>query len=652
MVKNKNINVTQLRNYINKHYLHNIEEAEDNNTTTLIEISYNEIKEYVPINKIDTAIKIIEDNCNEFTDEENHIYIQITDVPHTCRLSELDAERIGQFISTSAMIKSITKIQPEMVRGTFICKSCGYNIRITTEETDTIIAPEKCPNCNKNLITIAHDQSRFQNLQLMVLEEPLELREAGTSAPSGFKAMITGYLAGARYHLKAGDVVDITGTLQSEPTKVAGKYDFIINLNTIKPQKNMFQSDNLTREDVQQIKELSQDPNIFQRLVISIAQKVYGNKELKEGLVLQQFEAQQNDANVVVGERGTIHILIIGDPSLGKTKLLDCVCESTPKYVRTGNVASEAGLTASVTKDELTGDFSVQAGAIILADGGIVLMDEFGQLPSEVQEGLNEPMESCTVTISKASITQTLSARTSFLCACNPKNSRFDPYKEIEPQINIPGSTLSRFDLIYALKDKVDSERDYNLMKAILQDDDCVDETTLELIPTELFMKYVTYAKKNVFPHLTPEAIEYISTFYRETRKEAQMQDDAVTITTRNGKGIARLSIARAKCELREEVTVQDVEEAIRIFSDSLATTGLDLFSAGKIAGDTSKKELKMISECERQIEGMYGEYGNYKFTNEDVDEMIDNVMMECDADRESVTRAYHKALRNIRNKT
>ena len=644
----KKLQENRIIKHIQENYHEQIIEAEDKNHTSLLEIPYSEIKEYTPLNQIDTCITIIEDTANEFTDEENHIYIQVTDVPHTCKLSQLDAENIGKFISASAMIKSITKIQPEMVRGTFICKSCGYTIKITNEDTDTIISPDKCPNCNKNLVTIVQKQSKFQNLQLMQLEEPLELRETGTSAPSRFKAMITGYLAGAKYHLKAGDVVNITGTLESEQTKTQGKYDFMINLNTIKPQKNMFQSENLTHEDIRNIHELSKDKNIFERLTLSIAPKVFGNKMIKEGLVLQQFEAEQTDSGVVVGDRGTIHILIIGDPSLGKTKLLDCVCETTPKFVRTGNVTSDVGLTAAVTKDELTGDFSVNAGAIILADGGIVVMDEFGQLQSETQEGLNEPMESCTVTVSKASITQTLSARTSFLCAANPKNSRFDPYDNIEKQINIPPSTLSRFDLIYAMTDEVNEDRDYKLMKAILEDDICVDETELEIISSDLFMKYVTYAKKYIHPKLSNEAIEYISTFYKETRKEANEQEDTVTITTRNGKGIARLAVARAKAELREEVTVSDVEEAIRIFSDSLATTGLDLLTAGKIAGDTSKKELSLIKECERQIEDMFLEYGNYKFNKDDIEEMKENVIIECEADRNSVDRAYTKAIKNI----
>ena len=648
----KKLQENRIKKHIQDKYHEQIITAEDTDKTSLIEIPYEEIEPYTPVNQIDTCIQIIEETVNEYTDEENHIYIQVTDVPHTCKLSELDAENIGKFISASAMIKSITKIQPEMIRGTFICKSCGYSIQITKEDTDTIVTPEKCPNCQKNMVTIAQKQSRFQNLQLMQLEEPLELRQTGTSAPPRFKAMITGYLAGARYHLKAGDVVNITGTLESEQTKTGGKYDFMINLNTIKPQQNIFQSENLTHEDIQKIHELSKDPNIFERLTLSIAPKVFGNKMIKEGLVLQQFEAEQNSSGVVVGDRGTIHILIIGDPSLGKTKLLDCVCENTPKFVRTGNVTSDVGLTAAVTKDELTGDFSISAGAIILADGGIVVMDEFGQLQAETQEGLNEPMESCTVTISKASITQTLSARTNFLCAANPKNSRFDPYDSIEKQINIPPSTLSRFDLIYAMTDKVDGDRDYKLMKAILEDDICIDETNLEIIPSELFMKYVTYAKKYIHPKLTKEAIEYISTFYKETRKEASEQDDTVTITTRNGKGIARLAVARAKTELREEVTVSDVEDAIRIFSDSLATTGLDLFTAGKIAGDTSKKELKLIKECERQIDDMFLEYGNYKFTKEDIEEMKENVMMECDADHNSVDRAYTKAIKNSIRKT
>ena len=159
----KKLQENRIIKHIQENYHEQIIEAEDKNHTSLLEIPYSEIKEYTPLNQIDTCITIIEDTANEFTDEENHIYIQVTDVPHTCKLSQLDAENIGKFISASAMIKSITKIQPEMVRGTFICKSCGYTIKITNEDTDTIISPDKCPNCNKNLVTIVQKQSNLKN---------------------------------------------------------------------------------------------------------------------------------------------------------------------------------------------------------------------------------------------------------------------------------------------------------------------------------------------------------------------------------------------------------------------------------------------------------------------------------------------------------
>ena len=487
---------------------------------------------------------------------------------------------------------------PVMVIGFFECSKCRSIVEVNRDENNVLAGPTKCPSCGSSSINLNEDMSKFENYKILQLEEPLEFRRSGLSPR--FKAVINGYLAGSDYIIRVGDVVKITGKFTVESSKDSADYNFLINLNSIRPEKSLFREDNISKEDKEEILRLSKREDIFDILVDSVAPKISGNRHIKEGLVLQQFEAESNLNESLSGERGTIHILLIGDPSLGKTKFLDSVSNIAPKSVRTGTGSTGVGLTASVTREDGYGEFVINAGAVVLADLGIILMDEFDKINQEYQKSLNEAMESMLVSISKANITQTLSARTSFLCAANPKDSRFDIYKDINAQINIPHSTLSRFDLIYVMMDTIDEKRDYKLMYSILKNQ-CNDFNG-NSISSDMFMKYVAYAKMNVNPTLTKEVIEYIAHFYSVTRKEANENDDVTPITTRDGRAIARLSIARAKCELRNKVSINDVTDAIRIYTDSVKTLGLDLSHAGVIGGDRSRRELDLINTFEDLI--------------------------------------------------
>ncbi len=639
------INSGAIKEYINENLSEIIKSKLDSGRRSLLEIKYGDIKDLgFDDSEFNVFLKLFEDLVNENGDENNHIYIQVLDIPSNVRLSKLDIDDVGSFISTTAMVKSITATIPVMITGVFECSRCHEFVEIETGENHNIVSPSACPSCGNKSLKLDFEHSRFEAYKILQLEEPLEFRRSGVDV--SFNAYLLGFLASASYIIRVGDLVNITGYFGIENPKNSDNPNFFINLRSIKPEKSLFNMDNLSLKDEVDIRKLSQEKDVFNILVDNIAPNVSGNRHIKEGLVLQQFGAESLVNGAWDGERGTIHILLIGDPSLGKTKFLNSVCEVTPKYIRTGTGSTEAGLTASLTHEESTGRFIANAGAVVLADSGIICMDEFDKLKPEVQLSLNEPMESMTVSISKANITQTLSARTSFLCAANPKNGRFDIYNDIYSQINIPDSTITRFDLIYVMMDEYDETRDYNLMKSVLSND--ISNSNNRIISSDLFMKYIAYAKMKINPKLTPDAIEYIAEFYTATRSEAYNSDENTPITMRDGRAIARLSIARAKCELREKVTLDDVKDAIRIYRDSAESLGLDLSNIGVKNGDMSKRELEFINTLEHSIRE-YSNSGIFTLDHELINEMKKDLMDKKGASKKEANRAFIKAYKNLK---
>jgi replicative DNA helicase Mcm len=338
--------------------------------------------------------------------------------------------------------------------------------------------------------------------------------------------------------------------------------------------------------------------------VNSLAPEIFGHDTVKEGLLLQLFEGSRPADDTFKSDtmdRWTSHILLIGDPGVGKSQLMSAVNKRAPKVISiAGTNTSQAGLTTSAVKDELTGTWTMEAGGVILADTGLLCIDEFDKLTPSAQKSLNEPMEQLSVSSAKAGLVQTMTARTSILAAANPKYSRFTDNKTIKEQLDIAESTLSRFDLIFVLRDNVNETKDKALATTLLKKDHDNKET--ETLSDECFKKYITYMKANCFPILTDEVISLLSDFYVEVRKSASESYDGKPITARDLKSLERLTIARAKCEGRNVTKMSDAQEAIRIYTESLESLGLDLTKAGELVGVTSDKELEIISDVEKMV--------------------------------------------------
>lgn len=602
-----------LRNYIKKFHSNEITEVRSLHQQSKISIDYNQFNTYL-INEsgkdfwdwqMYTFIDSMEEYYNTNSTPKEHISFKFINVPETVELHNLDATHNKEWISCKAMVKNITDIRVDLKQAVYECQGCMKQIVININDGTNIVIPTICPECAGKQIRLLKDSSHYRDYRLVKLEEPLELRKGG--ATREFKGYMQDYLASPYHNIKAGDVVDVTGQFRVEPRKIRGKQDgfeFLIDIHNITPVDDAFEDYRLTEKDKILINELSQRTDIYELLVNSLAPEIYGYPTVKEGLLLQLFEGSRPLDDTFKSDtmdRWTSHILLIGDPGVGKSQLMSAVNKRAPKVIGVaGTNTSQAGLTTSAVKDELTGTWTMEAGAVILADTGLLCIDEFDKLTKSAQKSLNEPMEQLSVSSAKAGLVQTMSARTSILAAANPKYSRFTDNKSIKEQLDIAESTLSRFDLVFVLRDEISETKDKELARSLLTKN--TSDKDLETLSDECFKKYITYMKANCFPVLTDEVITLLSDFYVDVRQQANESRLGKPITARDLKSLERLTIARAKCEGRNVTKISDAQEAIRIYTKSLESLGLDVSTAGELVGMTSDEEMEIINDIETMV--------------------------------------------------
>ena len=602
-----------LREYIKTFHKNDLTEIRSLHQQSKISIDYNQFNQYL-LDKsgkdfwdwqMYTFIDSMEEYFNTNSTPKEHISFKFINVPETVELHNLDATYNKEWVSFKAMVKNITDIRVDLKQAVYECRECMKHIVINVTDGTNITIPTVCPDCQGKKIALLKDSSFYRDYRLVKLEEPLELRKGG--ATREFKGYMQDYLASPYHNIKAGDVVDVTGEFRVEPRKLRGKQDgfeFLIDIHNITPVDDAFEDYRLSESDKDFIIELSKREDIYELLVNTLAPEIYGHETVKEGLLLQLFEGSRPSDDTFkpdTTDRWTSHILLIGDPGVGKSQLVSAVNKRAPKCISiAGTNTSQAGLTTSAVKDELTGTWTMEAGGVILADTGLLIIDEFDKLRPSAQKSLNEPMEQLSVSSAKAGMVQTMTARTSILAAANPKYSRFTDNKPVKEQLDIAESTLSRFDLIFVLRDTVSERKDKELATSLLTKN--YNENGNEVLSDECFKKYITYMKANCFPVLTEEVITLLSDFYVQVRQQAIDSNDGKPITARDLKSLERLTIARAKCEGRTVTKISDAEHAIRIYNESLESLGLDLTTAGEIVGMLSDKELEIISDMEKMV--------------------------------------------------
>ncbi|MDD3408883.1 MAG: minichromosome maintenance protein MCM [Methanobacteriaceae archaeon] len=560
------------------------------------------------INAAKTALKNIDPLM-----KDADINIRFAHVTNIIPLKVLLSKYIGSFVSADGIIRKTDEIRPRIETGVFECRGCMRLHEVEQTNDRHVMEPSLCSDCGGRSFRLLEGESKYIDTQTARMQEPLENLSGGTE-PKQMLMVLEDDLVDK---LNPGDKVRITGTLKTFREERSGKFKNYIYVNYIEPLEQEFEELSLSEEDEKEILELSKDPDIYNKIIKSTAPSIKGYREVKEAIALQLFGGSAKILEDETRLRGDIHILIVGDPGIGKSQILKYVSKLAPRSIYTsGKGTTGAGLTAAAVRDEL-GGWSLEAGALVLGDQGNVCVDELDKMRAEDRSALHEALEQQTVSIAKAGIMATLNSRCSVLAAANPKFGRFDPYTPINQQIDLPPALISRFDLIFPIKDVPDKFKDDMLADFVLKihKTNNFDEPPIR---TELITKYVAYARKNCNPILSQEALNSIKKYYVEMRSSGVSEDGSVkgvSITARQLEGLLRLAEASAKVRLSQVVEFNDAQRAIDLLNHCLSEIAVDK-ETGKIDIDiissvgmsqTVRSKIGNLNQIIRELEEEVG---------------------------------------------
>jgi replicative DNA helicase Mcm len=507
-------------------------------------------------------------------------------LPEVIPIRKIRSEHVGKLIMIEGILTRVSSIKQQIVKAAYRCEKCSEITYVEAASLDERInPPEKCQHCGGRVFKLIPEESEFIDWQRLTIQErPEELPPA--QLPRSIEAIAREDLVDVA---KPGDRIIVVGILKSvkEHSGMGTTFRPEIEVNYIELSEKGMEEIEITPEDEEKIKNLAKDPMIHEKIIQSIAPSIYGYREVKEGIAYLLFGGVQKILPDGMRIRGDINILLVGDPGTAKSQILQYVARIAPRGIYTsGKGSTAAGLTAAVVKDKATGDWYLEAGALVLADGGVACVDEIDKMRNEDRVAMHEVMEQQTVSIAKAGIVATLNARTSILASANPTLGRFVEQKSIVENVNLPITILSRFDLIFPLKDEPDEERDTKMSEHILRLHQTRGYVSPPPIEPELLRKYIAYMRKNVKPRLSDEAMERIKEYYVEMRKLGK-NGGSIPITPRQLEALVRMTEARAKMALRDVATKDDAEAAIRLMNYVLEKTAYDV--------ETEKIDIDMI---------------------------------------------------------
>jgi len=573
----------------------------------------------------------------------------------------LNASNLGNLVCLEGIITKCSLVRPKVVKSVHFCPATGKTLEraytdLTSFEAYPSTAAYPTQDDDGNPLQTEFGLSKYKDHQTMSVQEMPEKAPAG-QLPRSVDIIVDNDLVD---QAKPGDRVQIIGSYRCMPGKQGGYTTgsfrtVLIANNVVLLSKEV--TPNITGEDVQKCKKFSkQKGNVFEMLAKSLAPSIHGHEYVKKALLCQLLGGVEKNLANGTRLRGDINVLVMGDPSVAKSQLLRYVLHTAPRAITTtGRGSSGVGLTAAVTTDQETGDRRLEAGAMVLADRGIVCIDEFDKMSDMDRTAIHEVMEQGRVTISKAGIHARLNARCSVLAAANPVHGRYDPHRTPNENINLQPSLLSRFDLLFILLDTIDVDNDRKIADHVVrmhryrnpqeQDGqvlsiaaDAEVLTTKDLnehadeegdtpiyekydallhgnsrkktdkIVSVQFMKKYIHIAKCIKPVLTEAACEMLADEYANLRSDDFESGVArtQTVTARALETLIRLATAHAKARLSKQVEEEDAELAIELVQFAYFKKVLDKSGRRKksqAGSDDSEEEEEEVDEAPRKKE-------------------------------------------------
>jgi len=575
------------------------------------------------LNAFSRAIKeILQERFPEYARKIEHdIRARIANFPSERSLRQINSEVITKMTSVSGMVVRASEVKPLAKELTYKCLDKHIS-KFTLLDGMSLDKAVKCqsPKCPYTNLAIVAEESRFIDFQIVRLQELPEDLPPG-QLPHYVNVSMKQDLVD---YARPGDRIVLTGIVRIEQERVSGVKQSESALYRLRMDGNNIEfiggrgikgtrrteREEISPDEQKIIRTLSKNPDIYDRLIASFAPHIRGHELFKEAILLLIVGSTQRALSDGSKVRGDINVFLVGDPGTAKSEMLKFCARIAPRGLYTsGRGSTAAGLTAAVVRDA-SGIFMLEAGAVVLGDQGLVCIDEFDKMRPEDRSALHEVMEQQSASIAKGGIVATLNARTSILAAANPMFGKYDIFKNIYENVNLPIPLLTRFDLVFIVRDIPSQEKDRNIAQHIISQHGFSGTDTTSLIDIDILTKYLSYAKRGE-PALTKEAENLIMEFYLKMRNiSGEDKENMITITPRQLEGLIRLATARARLLLKNQVEGEDADRAIYLFNEMLKNSGTDVNTGkvdigvlqGRPKSEVSK--LQMFMEILRSLEG------------------------------------------------
>ncbi|SCW04350.1 LAFE_0H11606g1_1 [Lachancea fermentati] len=552
----------------------------------------------------------------------SEIHVRISDFPAVLNLRELRESNLNSLVRVTGVVTRRTGVFPQLKYVKFDCLKCGSILGPYFQDSNEEIKISFCTNCrSKGPFRTNAEKTLYRNYQRITLQEAPGTVPAGR-LPRHREVILLWDLVDIA---KPGEEVEVTGVYKNTyDGNLNARNGFpvfatIIEANSVKRREGGPRTGDeeegldvfgWTEEEEREFRKMSRDRGIIDKIISSIAPSIYGHKDIKTAVACSLFGGVPKNVNGKHSIRGDINVLLLGDPGTAKSQILKYIEKTAHRAVfATGQGASAVGLTASVRKDPITKEWTLEGGALVLADKGVCLIDEFDKMNDQDRTSIHEAMEQQSISISKAGIVTTLQARCSIIAAANPNGGRYNSSLPLAQNVDLTEPILSRFDILCVVRDLVDEVADERLAKFVVDShlrshpdsdklrdehdaeygDEQMDtddegehvssrqrriqrerqkEGEISPIPQEILMKYIHYARTKIYPKLHQMDMDKVSRVYADLRRES-ITTGSFPITVRHLESILRIAESFAKMRLSEFVSSWDLDRAIKVTVDS-----------------------------------------------------------------------------------